>query len=417
MTNIIYFLLCALIFLLPILPSKIMLFSFPFSSDYIFIIMLLVYIAKLLISSKERHKFKKYVIDTLKNPVTISMLALFILMIISVSYSLEKGLAVRESIRFFSYLFMFFVIKYELNEDKYYYGILNSYICSSVIVGIIGIYQYFSGFGLTDEFKKEFAFGSKFRIASTLENPNSLAGFMILCIFPVIMLLLKTRQKSKKVMYAACLGLFICNLILSFSKNGWIALAIGAFVLILTVNWKYIYGFIIFAIMSLFIPVVTKRLSDFMNPDQYASRIKHWKVAILMIKDHPIFGVGNGNYVSYYDSYIAKYPELDYAYKKRFPVHNSYLKVESELGILGIISFISFIFLSVKSMAKFIRWKEDSYYNLFFIGSFASTIAFYCMNFVDNMFFVPKVTTFFWIIFAVAQGIIYRKENKIKIIN
>jgi len=35
-------------------------------------------------------------------------------------------------------------------------------------------------------------------------------------------------------------------------------------------------------------------------------RIQIWRVAVLMIKDHPLLGVGNGNFIKHYKKYRMK---------------------------------------------------------------------------------------------------------------
>lgn len=75
------------------------------------------------------------------------------------------------------------------------------------------------------------------------------------------------------------------------------------------------------------LPSVRRRLLDFKEL-MHNDRVKLWKMAGKMIKDHPILGVGNGNYYTLYGEYGKKYPELWYNEHINFPSHNSYLKVQ-----------------------------------------------------------------------------------------
>ena len=130
-----------------------------------------------------------------------------------------------------------------------------------------------------------------------------------------------------------------------------------------------------------------------------------------MIKEHPILGVGNGNYVALYDEYVERYPEYAYQDYHRFSSHNSYLKIQSELGILGSISFISVIIATLNTIIKTYKTTKDKYYKVFYMGVMASTIAFLCMNCLDNLFFSPQTTTYFWLFIALGENILSKNKK------
>ena len=58
--------------------------------------------------------------------------------------------------------------------------------------------EHFTGFGLNEKFTKPSAFGTGIRIASTLFNPNAYGAYLILIIFPVIMLYIYEKNRNKK---------------------------------------------------------------------------------------------------------------------------------------------------------------------------------------------------------------------------
>ena len=181
------------------------------------------------------------------------------------------------------------------------------------------------------------------RITSTFANPNAFGAYLILIIFPVIMLSIYEKNKTKKIMYVLLSMLVIINLVMTFSRNAILGLGIGLLVLTLIYSIKWIFALGGLAILLSFIPSVFQRIVGTFDLHQNELRIKLWKTALYMIRDHPILGVGNGNFVTKYNEYVSKYKELKYYAYKNYPNHNSYLKFESELGILGIASFIGII--------------------------------------------------------------------------
>lgn len=113
-----------------------------------------------------------------------------------------------------------------------------------------------------------------------------------------------------------------------------------------------IYSFGIFQ-MS---PQSTNRLesitnNNYENQPNY-ERLLMWQSASNMFIDHPIFGVGYGNY---YTNYISEYRSPLAREYQRHP-HNTFLEKLSEAGILGGISYLLlilyFIFNSVKTFIK-----------------------------------------------------------------
>lgn len=69
-----------------------------------------------------------------------------------------------------------------------------------------------------------------------------------------------------------------------------------------------------------------------------AWRVAMSRLAVRMVRDHPVLGVGVGNYVGLYYKYAEEVPEAN-----RTPVvmHNGYLAVWSEQGSLGLTFFLA----------------------------------------------------------------------------
>ncbi|MHC6180697.1 O-antigen ligase family protein [Clostridium sp. JNZ X4-2] len=407
--RILYLLLCVYIIALPSLSDTAKIGSIGFS-DCILAFIMLVYILKIIISEKTRCRFIKGIKDFFKNYLTVFMSIFAVMMLVSVSYASEKTLAVSESLRFISYIILFFMVKYEWNKEELLNGILYSYICSILIVGVYGLYQHFTGFGLSSEFKN---YGyTKFKIAANMDNPNNLAAFLIIGIFPMIMLLIYESKKIKKCFYLLLTCIMFLDLAFTGSRNAIIGAAVGLIVLVVLYSAKFIIPLLAAGAISMLVPELRERIMAIDDPVQNQSRIYLWRIAQKMIKDHPVFGVGNGNYVSLYDRYVQIYPQYKFYGYSRWPSHNSYLKVESELGIIGGISFAGIIISSLVKVKSFIDNTKNKFYKYFYTGFFASMIAFYMMNLFDNLFFVPKTTAYFWLILAVSQGMMYREDHE-----
>ena len=68
-------------------------------------------------------------------------------------------------------------------------------------------------------------------------------------------------------------------------------------------------------------------------------RLFFQKIAFKMIQDRPLIGIGYKNYVKA----MPRYSRRPLAQDKLFPVHNIYLLVLAETGLLGLIALIDFL--------------------------------------------------------------------------
>ena len=410
--NILFIITCAYIMLLPLIPKEIK-FKGALFTDLILALMIFVYIISLVVSKKDRQNFINGIIDFFTQKLSIFIAILLLIMLLSTIYAVDKKLALSESARFITYIFMYFIIKYEFNSKKQINILLRCYIFISFVLSCIGIVQHFTGFALTEKFIKTNAFGEGIRIASTLYNPNAYGAYLILIIFPVIMLCIYEKNKNKKILYIFLSILLLTNLLMTFSRNALLGFGLGLLVLTLIYSIKLIFALGGLSILMVFIPSVFQRVKDVTSLSQNESRIKLWKTAIMMIKEHPILGVGNGNFVTRYNEYVKKYKELKYQEYKNYPGHNSYLKVQSELGIIGIVSFLAIVTIALCRVKKLYTTTTDKFYKPFYMGVMASMVAFLFMNLSDNLFFVPKATTYFWFLLATVEALLTNHQKGI----
>lgn len=406
-----YCFVCLYIIILPLVRSEVEI-GRQKPGDIILALIMISYLLQIAISKQSRSKFIDGIKDFFTSYLSIFMSILALMMLISVSYAVEKKLALSESIRFIVYIIIYFIIKYDLNSKKHTIGMIRAYIFSTLILCLFGIYQYFTGYGLEGKFAENYGY-LRYKVMANMDNPNNLAAFLILALFPMIMLAIYEKEKIKKIFYSILSILIFTNLILTGSRNAIIGIMIGVVILAIVYSFRLFMLMVLLGGISIFIPVIRTRLMAITDKTQNESRMYLWEIAKRMIKDHPLFGVGNGNYVSLYDKYTDIYPQFKFYGYKRFPCHNSYLKIESELGIIGGISFIGILIASLIQVKKFISTTQDEFYKFFYTGFLASMISFYVMNLSDNLFFVPKTTSYFWILLAISQGIMFRvKSNK-----
>ena len=382
------------IFVLPLLLSKFKYKGIPINGDSLLVFIILFYLLSIIIDKNSRKKFINGIKDFFTNKHNLFMIIWVGMMFVSVIYAQDKKLALQESIRLSTYLILLFIIKYQITRKVNLNKIIYSTIGVGVIISSVGIYQYIERVIYKGEYTT--------RIFSTMENSNNLGALFVILIFPMIILAIKEKNKLKKSIYYVVSLLFLVNIVFSFSRNAWLGFIIGYITLIFILNYRLIYGLLIGGIAVLSIPSIFQRIKEIGDISQNLSRLSLWQIAVAMIKDHPILGVGNGNYRTLYNHYHNNISHItDYEAHNNFHPHNAYLKAQSELGIMGTISLLGFLITSFTKCNRFSNNIKDKFYKNFYKGFSASIIAFMFMNFVDNFFSAPKVVAFFFILLGI----------------
>jgi O-antigen ligase len=191
-----------------------------------------------------------------------------------------------------------------------------------------------------------------------LTTGNSVASFSILAAFAGTALfaeqlkaLLKNKSKWLPVlMTAAALVIVLLNFLLVRSKGGTIGLALAFLLFIMLLCFgpfikkyrMYILIVVLLALIASVAVVVNYGLRHGRLPggNSMLVRWQYWTGAAEMYADHPVTGVGPGNFVSYYPQY--KTPGALETIKDP---HNFALAILTQFGPLGLAAFLALLFV------------------------------------------------------------------------
>jgi O-antigen ligase len=104
-------------------------------------------------------------------------------------------------------------------------------------------------------------------------------------------------------------------------------------------------------------PVLVETIS---SSENVGARESVWTAAVAMAKDHPIVGVGAGNYVTLSPSYTLddlNLPRADMILKGEI-VHNTYLEVLTEFGPIGLFMLLGLIVAAFVLYVRAVRGFE-----------------------------------------------------------
>jgi putative inorganic carbon (hco3(-)) transporter len=399
------YLIYAYIIILPLFPSKYKISGIPFNGDAILAAVILVYLMKLILDRSSREKFARGLKDFFTHSLGISMALLIFVMFFSILYSMDRSMAIRESARFTTYIIMFFIIKYEINQERVLRNIIMVYFLVCAYIFWDGMNEYARAVMKTGSF----SYSWELRAASTMENYNNFGAFALMAFFPAFMLFAGEKKWLYKMIYGIIALGAMGSIIVSFSRNALLGVVVGFILLIILYSRKFIIAFVLAGAAALMMPATRTRILQIADMSQNESRLKVWKTAYYMIKDHFLLGVGNGNFYTQYPGYIEKHPELvnTYDWEQVFHPHNILLKIQSELGVLGSAAFLGVIISHFMDLYRYLKNERDPHFLFFFKGFLVSSISFMMMNLIDNYFSAPKVIAYFWLLLAIYQSRVY----------
>ena len=235
------------------------------------------------------------------------------------------------------------------------------------------------------------------RATAFFPDPHVAAFFFGMCGF----LALGLARREGKWAYGFAAGVLFLADILSFSRGGYIGLVAGAltYAALAAPNLsprlilRFGGGVIVVALtLTLFGQSVISRFATSFSASDTSSteRIVLWREAAIAISQHPVIGVGIGNYLS------SARPL--YQVGTPFYAHNLYLDTAVEVGIIGVVTLL-LVFLST-------FWRPlKMYANDSFIPALASALAMYMAHsFFETALFSLHVTIVLMFILALASS-------------
>ena len=184
------------------------------------------------------------------------------------------------------------------------------------------------------------------RIGGSVGSPNFAAAYLSMSLASAAGLLFTNLGRAHKWLAMAVLGLGGVALIFTFSRGGWIALLLSV-TLICLLGWHR-RGLslktpiaVILILGMLYLPFHSAISARLLGDDRGSaeSRIPLMRLAFRIIEDNPVLGVGANNFTVVMDRYLTS----DFREGWLFAVHNKYLLVLSETGIIGLLCFLAFL--------------------------------------------------------------------------
>lgn len=350
--------------------------------DIAFVLLFAYWILQLLRRQETLHLFPS---------ISIPALGYMLLAGISAFLSKDRVLSIAMFLLIVKAYLVFLYFANNIKTKEEILGIARVLTLSVFIQSIIGILQFVSGgtlgleiFGESERAFRATVSGYAYlsRVGGTIGSPNSLAMYLNF-ILPIILCVLLIEVHFRFRLFAwFALFLGCVTELLTRSRGGWIAFCLGLSVVLygifkerLKSRFKSII--LIFIIFVFIFVVILALFSDVrirLFEDDYSSaygRISMMKVAFNVIKENPLIGVGLNNYTTVMNKYDRTRDNVSYRFP--FPVHNAFLIIASESGLLALFCFL-FIFFTCSRKAMLFFKGKDRFLSLLGIGWFSGIL-------------------------------------------
>jgi O-antigen ligase len=232
------------------------------------------------------------------------------------------------------------------------------------------------------------------RAQAGFDHPAVLAFVLVLAFPPAVALTLHGRDLALRPVWAVCAGLAVAGVAFSLTRGAILALALSLLVLLLLPTFRRwavvaLVGLALFGIFnaraienSPQLEVIGQRLSTITQTEATASNQRPyiWSKTPSLIADHPIFGVGAGNF----PVWAPRYAIVGYGGSPFVHAHNVPLTVAAENGIIGLALLLTFgIAVVVVGVRAILRGGHSPHYP-FAVAAAASVAAAFFTGMLDN---------------------------------
>ncbi|MBA7534954.1 hypothetical protein ES705_27204 [subsurface metagenome] len=408
-----------LIILTPLVfyPYLVRIFNPPKELAYNILVIIGLMLWKLKMVSKEEVKITR-------NPLNLPVLAFMAICALSLFWSVSPMVSLLELPLFLAGPILYFIMANNIKSKYQINRLLTTLLIISSLLGIYGIFQYN---GIDFSFWK--ANVGRNQVFGLFGNVNYFAEYMIVPLPLAISLFFATRNRTHKILLFAGILAMGGSLILTFTRGSYLAIGISStfmFFLYLVSRGK---GFIkehkkIFIIILAFIILVTFlfvlpnplnksgtviskiksriSISQFTKGSSLKRRIAIWKFTGMIIKDHPILGSGLGTFKYNSLNYQAKFFDQGenrrlYPYGIADKVHNEYLQLGAEIGILGLGIFLWLIITYFNYGIKLLKRLKDKYKQGIIIGLMGGAVAVLIDAIFGFPMHLPATLVLFWL--------------------
>jgi hypothetical protein len=258
------------------------------------------------------------------------------------------------------------------------------------------------------------------RLAGPIGEQNRYAQIMLV-LLPLAVWAIRTEsRKVLRLAAAGCAGLILCGQLLSFSRGAVVALVVLMVAMVVSgfIRLRHFVAVALafVALIAVVAPDLILRVqsiekagtatsqTDTQADNATRGRVTIQLAALHVIRDHPLIGVGPGEFFNTYSKQYANALDLDFQQSRR-RAHNLYLEIAADTGIVGLAAFLSILavtMVQLRRLSRFWRRRQPVYAELA-QALFLSLVAYMA----SAVFLQLSYQRYFWFLIGISNATIW----------
>jgi len=349
--------LCLLLFAIPFGSLK-QLHAGPFTvsaAELLTVVLVFAWLAQMMARREMAFEFTRLF------PPLATFLAVLLLSTV-VASSLAPSL--KEVLKWLELSIVFLIVVNSIKEQRQINLLIGFLLAAGLLQALYGMYQFLARSG-----PEGFLLGARFmRAFGTFGQPNPYAGYLGLVLPLAVGLSIGAIAKRDSfhprplVLFGSIGLVLLAAMLMSLSRGAWLALFAAISIMATLASRRFLTYFVFLLLLVAILlglgasgilpePVTTRLsiITDYVGifdvrkitvtPQNWAivERMANWQAAWDMFRDHPLLGVGIGNYGVVYPQYALAGWENTTGH-----AHNYYLNLLAETGIVGLSVYLVF---------------------------------------------------------------------------
>ena len=230
------------------------------------------------------------------------------------------------------------------------------------------------------------------------QTANAVALYLIPLIAVAGAILLHGRGRAERWLSGLFLALALPACLLSFSRGGYLALAVLGVGLALSHRWAKVLvpGAILVLLAVSQVPLIRQRIAYELHPlpgNTLDFRIRIWGQTLRMLSHHLLFGIGLGNYEQAMGPYWQDLTRVIYP-------HNIVLNFWATTGLLGLAAFVWLVIRAF--ILGWGGWRQHpAPWRPYDLGVILALVAMIVHGIVDVPFFKNDLSLEFWALLGI----------------
>jgi O-antigen ligase len=203
-------------------------------------------------------------------------------------------------------------------------------------------------------------YGAGYRPGYVTGDPNFFAASAVLCLPLALEWSGRSQRPAQRLYCLGCLVLGLAATMVAASRGGFLGLLAGMGFMAWSSRYRArslaVGGALLIALLLVAPSSPLRRIlsPDHSDVESRDARLSLWEGGLRMVRDHPLAGVGIGNFKHAARAYGDTEGDVWNM------AHNAYLEVAAEMGLPGLTAFVGVIYLSCRSMNRLRRRVSDS---------------------------------------------------------